>query len=153
MAKNLFVTATEARSGKSAICLGLMEMLLRHVKKVAFFRPVINVDLSGDELIDRDINLIATHFRLGPACRDMYAYTTAEANDLITLGKSEELLEGVVAKYKALEKDHDFVLCEGTDFTGATSAFEFDINAEISNNLGCPVTELYLRTKTPSSAV
>jgi phosphate acetyltransferase len=139
MAKNLFVTATEARSGKSAICLGLMEMLLRHVEKVAFFRPVINVDPSSDEFIDRDINLIATHFKLGPAYKEMYAYTTAEANDLITLGKSEELIEGVVAKYKALEKEHDFVLCEGTDFTGATSAFEFDINAEISNNLGCPV--------------
>ena len=139
MAKNLFVTATEARSGKSAICLGLMEMLLRYVKKVAFFRPVINVDQSGGEIIDRDINLIATNFKLGPAYRDMYAYTKTEANDLITLGKSEELIEGVVAKYKALEKDHDFVLCEGTDFTGATSAFEFDINAEISNNLGCPV--------------
>jgi len=116
-----------------------MEMLLRHVENVAFFRPIINVASSGEELIDRDINLIATHFQLGPPYRDMYAYTTAEANDLITLGKSEELIEGVVAKYKALEKDHDFVLCEGTDYTGATSAFEFDINAEISNNLGCPV--------------
>ena len=139
MAKNLFVAATEARSGKSAVCLGLMEMLLRHVEKVAFFRPVINVASSGDELIDRNINLIATHFKLGPPYRDMYAYTTAEANDLITLGRSEELIDGIVAKYKALEKDHDFVLCEGTDYTGATSAFEFDVNAEISNNLGCPV--------------
>jgi phosphate acetyltransferase len=30
-------------------------------------------------------------------------------------------------------------LCEGTDFVGSSAAFEFDINAEISNNLGCPV--------------
>lgn len=139
MAKNLFVTATEARSGKSAICLGLIEMLLRHVGKVAFFRPVINAASSDDAPPDHDINLMRTHFQLDSSPGDMYAYTTSEANDLITLGRSAELIDGVVAKYKALEKDHDFVLCEGTDYTGATSAFEFDINAEISNNLGCPV--------------
>ncbi|MBW2108748.1 MAG: phosphate acetyltransferase [Deltaproteobacteria bacterium] len=139
MAKNLFITATEARSGKSAVCLGVMEMLLRHVAKVAFFRPVIYVDTASDAYIDPDINLIATTYKLGPSYMDMYAYTTTQANDLISLGKSEDLIEGVVAKYKALEKDHDFVLCEGTDFSGATSAFEFDLNAEIANNLGCPV--------------
>ncbi len=139
MAKNLFITATKARSGKSAICLGLMELLLRHVEKVAFFRPIINVDPSSEIPIDSDINLIASHFNLAPAYREMYAYTTTEAKDLITLGKYGELIEGIVARYKDIEKNHDFVLCEGTDFVGSSSAFEFDINADISNNLGCPV--------------
>jgi phosphate acetyltransferase len=31
------------------------------------------------------------------------------------------------------------VLCEGTDYTGVSSAFEFDFNAAVANNLGCPI--------------
>ncbi len=139
MSENLFVTATEARSGKSAITLGLMELLMRNVERVGFFRPLINIDPATNTMIDHDIDLMSSHFKLEPAYREMYAYTTQEANDLITLGKEEELIEGIVTRYKALEKKHDFVLCEGTDFVGSTSAFELDINAEVANNMGCPV--------------
>ena len=139
MAENLFITATEARSGKSVITLGVMELLLRNVNRVGFFRPLINVDLKAKTAIDHDINLISSYYKLELPYTEMYAYTTAEANNLITLGKDDELLEGIVSKYKEMEKKNDFVLCEGTDYVGSTSAFEFDINAEISNNLGCPV--------------
>ena len=138
MSKNLFITATEARSGKSAICLGVMELLLRNVERVGFFRPFINVDPATNKR-DNDINLICSYYNLKIPYEEMYAYTTTEANNLITFGKQEELLDGVLNKYKELEQKHDFVLCEGTDFEGSTSAFEFDINAEIANNLGCPV--------------
>jgi phosphate acetyltransferase len=139
MAKNLYITATEARSGKSAVCLAVMELLLRSVEKIGFFRPLIKVDESSREVIDHDINLISSYYQLSPPYKDMYGYTTAEANEMITLGKYEELLDGIVTKYKEVEKNHDFVLCEGTDFIGSTSSFELDINAEISKNLGCPV--------------
>jgi phosphate acetyltransferase len=139
MAENLFITATEARSGKSVITLGVMELLLRNVNRVGFFRPLINVDLKAKTAIDHDINLISSYYKLELPYTEMYAYTTAEANNLITLGKDDELLEGIVSKYKEMEKKNDFVLCEGTDYVGSTSVFEFDINAEISNNLGCPV--------------
>ena len=69
----------------------------------------------------------------------MYGFSTEEANEMLSKGKYEELIEGIVTKYKYLEENYDFVLCEGTDFEGSTSAFEFDINADIANNLGCPV--------------
>ncbi|MBW1861411.1 MAG: phosphate acetyltransferase [Deltaproteobacteria bacterium] len=138
MSKNLFITATEARSGKSVICLGVMELLLRNIERVGFFRPFINVDPATNKK-DNDINLICSYYNLGIPYEEMYAYTTMEANNLITLGKQEELFDGILNKYKELEQNHDFVLCEGTDFKGSTSAFEFDINAEIANNLGCPV--------------
>ena len=135
MSKNLFITATEARSGKSAISLGIMEMLLRSIDKVAFFRPYIN----NDHRKDNDIDLISSYFNLNLDYEEMYAYTASDANNLIAQGKNEELVEGIFNKYKAIEQKYDFVLCEGSDFKGATSAFEFDINAEIASNLGCPV--------------
>ena len=61
MSKNLFITATEARSGKSAVSLGIMEMLLRNIGRVGFFRPLIDVDHKKKEK-DRDLNLFAIHF-------------------------------------------------------------------------------------------
>jgi len=139
MAKNLFITATEARSGKSAICLGVMELLLRNVERVCFFRPLINTDGHGGQGIDHDINLISSRFHLPQPYHAMYAYTAAQANTMITAGRHDEVIEGIVTKYKDLERESDFILCEGTDFLGSTSAFEFDINAEISNNLGSPI--------------
>ncbi|MDY6971726.1 MAG: phosphate acetyltransferase [Thermodesulfobacteriota bacterium] len=138
MTNNLFITATEARSGKSAISLGIMELLMRNVNRVGFFRPLINITHNGPTR-DNDINLFASHFKLEIPYEDMYAYTITEANNLIGLGKHEELLDGILYKYNEMAKNHDFVLCEGVEFEGSTASFEFDINVEISRNLGCPV--------------
>ena len=138
MSKNLYITATEARSGKSAISLGIMELLLRNIDKVGFFRPFIN-EASAKAGKDPDITLISSHFNLGIPYEKMYAYTTVEASNLLSQGKNDKLLEGVLNKYKELEADYDFILCEGIEFGGATASFDFDINVEVSNNLGCSV--------------
>lgn len=138
MANNLYITGTEAKSGKSAVSLGVMEMLVRKINRVGFFRPIINSDPKNGER-DADINLIATHFNLDTPYEQMYGYTTEEANRLISVGKDEELLEGIIGKYNALKDQHDFILCEGTDFASSSAAFEFDINGELSKNLGSPV--------------
>ena len=138
MADNLYVTSTERKSGKSVISLGLTEMIIRNVDKVAFFRPLIYVDSDKKE-IDNDINLISDYYHLDIPYDRMYGFSTDEANEMLSQGKYDELIEKIVTKYKYLEENYDFVLCEGTDFEGATSAFEFDINADIANNLGCPV--------------
>ena len=49
MSKNLYITATESRSGKSAIVLGVMQMLLRDIRRVGFFRPIISDDSRSEE--------------------------------------------------------------------------------------------------------
>jgi len=138
MADSLYVTSTERKSGKSIISLGLTEMLIRNVDKVAFFRPLIYVD-SDKKAKDKDIHLISGYYNLDIPYRKMYGFSTDEANEMLSRGKYDELIEKIVEKYKYLEDNYDFVLCEGTDFEGSTSAFEFDINADIANNLGCPV--------------
>ena len=138
MSGSLFITATEARSGKSLICLGVMEMLHRKLDRVGFFRPLINDDPGSSEQ-DNDIALISARFNLRIPYKKMYAYTTSEANSLISLGREADLIGGVIKKYNELREDCDFILCEGTDFAGSTAVFEFDINAEISKNLACPV--------------
>ncbi len=138
MAKNLFITATEARSGKSAIALGIMELLIRNVGRVGFFRPLIYAAPDGKK-IDNDIHLFSTYFKLGIPEEKMFAYTLTEAGNLIGHGRQDELLEGIFNAYREIEKDHDFILCEGIELEGSTASFEFDLNAQITKNLGCPV--------------
>ncbi len=137
MAKSLYIVTTEPRSGKSAICLGIMQLLLREVRSVAFFRPIISGSRTGGK--DHDINLILSNFFLGMRYEDAFVHTLGEVRELINRGKHALILESVLAKYKELESSYDFVLCEGTDFIGGDKAFEADINAEIAANLGCPV--------------
>lgn len=50
-----------------------------------------------------------------------------------------EILDGIIEKYKQVEAAYDFVLVEGTDFSGEGSVFEFDVNVLIAKNLGIPV--------------
>ncbi len=137
MANNLYITATESKSGKSAVVLGMMQLLLRDIRKVAFFRPIINRPVT--EAVDHDTNLILTHFNLDIPVADTYAYSLQDARELINNGQHASLLENILKKYKQLEDSYDFVLCEGTDFLGKDAAFEFDLNADIAANLGCPV--------------
>ena len=133
----LYITATGAMSGKSAVALGVMQMLTRTMRSVAIFRPIINEPQLDAR--DPDINLLITHFKLDMEYADAFAYTQAEARDIINKGSRNLLVENIIQKYKKLLQTHDFVLCVGTDFLGKDPVFEFELNAEISANLGCPV--------------
>jgi len=135
MANNLYIASTEPRSSKSLAALGVMELLSRRIQKLGFFRPVIR---AGDEP-DNDIELVRRRYGLPFPYESAYAATHEEARHLTASGRMDELLENILAKYKALERQCDFVVCEGTDFTGVAAAFEFDFNAQVANHLSCPV--------------
>ena len=137
MSNNLYVTATEARSGKSAIILGVMQMIIKEISSIAFFRPIIGDHVFGR--VDHDVNLILKYFKLQIPYNDTHAYTLSQARQLITSGQEELLYENILKKYKQLASKYDFVLCEGTDFRGKDPGFEFDLNANIAANLGAPV--------------
>lgn len=139
MANNLYIAATEARSGKSAISLGILEMLISKIDRVAFFRPIIDVNEKNPEYKDNDIHLISSHFNLSTPYESMYAYTANQAKRLLSLGKQTELFAGILTKYNAVAQNYDFVLCEGHEFEGPSASFDFEINAGICNNLACPL--------------
>ncbi len=137
MSKTLYISATESKSGKSAIVLSVMRLLMTGIQNVALFRPIINDHKEGER--DHDINLVLSEYNLDLPYEDTYAYTLGDARALINNGQSAMLLENILAKFKHLESEYDFVLCEGTDFLGKDAAFEFDLNAAIAANLGCPM--------------
>ena len=136
MANSLYITPTETRCGKSLIVLGIMQLLLKDIRKVGFFRPIINPPVSNGK--DYDIDLVLSYFYLGLRYEETYAYTMEEAKKMINAGRQSEMMETILNKYKQLEEKSRFVLCEGTDFATGNEAFEFDINADIMADLGTP---------------
>lgn len=137
MANKLYITATERRSGKSAVTLGIMQLLMREIRNVAFFRPIIaNIDPDKK---DHDINLILTTFNITMPYEDTYACSFKEARTLIAEQKSPILIEKIIQKYKYLEDNYDFILCEGIDYLSKDSAFEFELNIDIAANLNMPI--------------
>jgi phosphate acetyltransferase len=135
MSNNLYIAATEPMSGKSLIALGLMELLSRRRARLGFFRPVI----AHADRPDNDIELIAQRYNLAMGVTAVHAFTHDEAQRLLAAGQHEEVLKAILDRYKALEAECDFVLCEGTDYTGVSTAFEFDFNAAVAKNLGAPI--------------
>ena len=115
-------------------------MLLRKTRRVGIFRPLITENTAGKR--DKNIDLILTHFALDIDYNDTYVFTTRQVSDLLAHGHYDQFLDEIIKKYKKLEAECDFILCIGSDLVGDNSAFEFDINAEIAHNLGCPVLVL-----------
>ncbi len=82
------------------------------------------------------VELVRRRYRLGGPRRDARVHAGRVGSGQATY---DDLRKRVVEAYKALEADSDFVLCEGTDFVGATPALDFGLNADLANELGAPV--------------
>jgi phosphate acetyltransferase len=126
----VYLTAMGPASGKSIVALGLVELLARRVSRVGFYRPIVQ------GLPDNDLELIRAHYQL-PDERIGYAFTAAERAR--AGGGTRAGMERIVERFKAIEAASDFVVVEGTDFTGASSPIELEVNAQISQNLGAPI--------------
>ncbi|MEX1317231.1 MAG: AAA family ATPase, partial [Synechococcaceae cyanobacterium] len=133
MSHALYISTTEAGSGKALVALGLIHQLLRRTATVRFFRPVIRTTP------DEDIDLILRNFALPQSVEASFGLTTGEMNDLIAANRINEGLERIIDRYQALEEGDGFMLCESSDYLGEGSAFEFNLNQEIARNLGCPI--------------
>ncbi len=136
MNKAVYIATTEAKSGKSIISIGLMHMLLGKTAKVGYFRPII--DDYEDGKFDNHINTIINYFNLQLDYNEAYAFTRNEVIDKKNQNKDDEIINGIIDKYKSIEDRFDFILVEGTDFSSDGSIIEWDINALIAKNLGIP---------------
>ena len=137
MSKGIYVATIEPNSGKSVVVLGLMRMLLGKTAKVGYFRPIIE-DLESGEM-DNHISTVLSHFEIDINYKKTFAFTRNEVLDLYNRGKSGEVIDEIIKKYKHLEERFDFVLVEGTDFSHENSSIELDLNILISKNLSIPV--------------
>jgi phosphate acetyltransferase len=130
----LYVTGCEPATGKSAIALGVFELLARRVGRLGVFRPVVSAGSGADGGIDGVVDLLLprAHGDLSPdAC---VGVTYADV-----LADEDRALSEIVARYRALAAGCDRVLVVGSDFSEAGAARELALNARIAANLGLPV--------------
>ena len=136
MSKAIYIATTEPNSGKSIVSLGLMQMLLGKAAKVGYFRPIIDDYVPGVK--DNHINTVISYFNLPMHYEEAYAFTISEVIHKNNQNKEIEVLDKIIEKYKVIEDRFDFVLVEGTDFSGEGAIIEWDINVLIAKNLGIP---------------
>lgn len=136
MSKAIYISTMENQSGKSIITLGLMTLLLGKVAKVGYFKPIIS-DLH-DNGTSNHIDLVRTHFKLDLPYNECFAFTKSQVLEKRHEGKIDVVIDTIIDRYKKLEEKFDFILVEGTDFSGEGVATELEINTEIAKNLGIP---------------
>jgi phosphate acetyltransferase len=165
VARNVYVTALEPGSGKSAVVLGLIEVLSRRAGRLGYFRPLVGAGPGRDA----DVELVLERFRLAQSYRESYALTPDDLHDVAGQGAYGELLKRVLDGYRAVAdgttsrqqpvaggevapaavadaavtaattRPPDVVVVEGSDFTGASLAVELVLNVDAVNHLAAPV--------------
>lgn len=137
MTSSLYLSTTEARSGKSLVVLGILDLILKKTTRIAYFRPIIQDPVNGKH--DNNIILVLENFRLQQTYTDSFGLYFHEAVSLASDGAIDQVLDRILAKYRHLADQVDFILCEGSDYLGEESAFEFDLNTTIAKMLNCPI--------------
>src|SRR5512133_718923 len=108
---------------------------LASLGRVGYFRPIV----ASGEQPDNDIELIRRRYRLPQTYQESYGAVVDDLRAMSDRGHYEKLLKRILDAYKRLDDSTDLLLVEGSDFTEASRALEFDFNADVALNLGCPV--------------
>ena len=134
VSRAVYVMAMGPASGKSLVTLGLAELLSRRVSKLGFFRPLVR------EEPDNSTELIRQRYQIPPE-RIGHAFTDAtyHSSGAATRAGADAGMAHSVARYKEVEQHCDLVVIEGSDFTGASSPVEVDVNVRLARHLGAPV--------------
>ncbi|MCU0692173.1 MAG: phosphate acetyltransferase, partial [Polyangiaceae bacterium] len=136
MTSSILVTATQRGSGKSTVALGLVHLLESNLARVGYFKPIGQRGMDGT---DPDVRLMKDALGLEFSLEEMVPVTIDQVQEALSNGTYDQLLDQILEAYERVASKCDFVVCEGTDYFGAMSAFEFDINADVSKNLGAPI--------------
>ncbi|WP_370894464.1 phosphate acetyltransferase [Janibacter sp. GXQ6167] len=126
MAECIYLAATEAASGKSAVALALLEHLGRGGARVLPFRPLVPA-VGEDELLEVLIP------QLGPGAPDLADLCGVAYEDLHE--DPDHSMEVIVDRYHRVADHCDVVLVIGSDFSGIVTPTEFGVNASIAANL------------------
>jgi len=131
MATAVYITSLEPASGKSLVSLGAMDAAAARSSRIGYFRPVI----AADEHPDPVIEMLRTRYQLTQTYEQSYGVTTENTR---AMGESvtASLVHEILTKYESLAANCDLVIVEGTDYTDASAAFEFGLNADIASHLG-----------------
>ena len=111
MARSVYVTEHGSGAGKSAVALGLAELLSHRVPTLGVFRPLVK-NADADPLLD----LLRERYRVAIPRADLFGVTTDEAAALVAAGRREDLFSLIVERYRAVDRRCAAVVVVGSDF-------------------------------------
>jgi len=129
VARSIYIASPSAGTGKSTVALGLVASLTKVVAKVGVFRPFVD---SRDA--DPFLALLLARSGSSAPATGCIGVTWDEYH-----ADPEEALSRIVSSYRALARDHDVVIIDGSDFTDVAGTPELALNARVAANLGVPV--------------
>ena len=129
MARSIYIASPNAGTGKSTVALGLVSCLTKVVAKVGVFRPFVE-SREGDAflslLLNRAGSTTPPEQCVGATWDEFHA-------------DPEEALARIVDAYRAMAREHDVVIIDGSDFTDVAGNPELALNARVAANIGVPV--------------
>ena len=124
----IYIAGSGLGSGKSAIALGVQELMGRRFARLGVFRPVVAADASDEVLAllhSRGVADMPEQASVGVTWEHVHA-------------DQDEAIEEIVVRYRALARHCDAVLAVGTDFTNVGPSGELAFNARLAAHLGLP---------------
>jgi len=136
--KSLYISAQEKNAGTLFVSMGMMEILKRKLHRVAFFCPII----FDKNIRDGDIDFILQRYNLDMDYEECYGFDIKEVEEMISKKQDNSLITQLIDKFKKLEQEYDFVLCEGIRHSFLTSTISFDLNVKIAQNFAAPMINI-----------
>jgi len=112
MARTLYLVSASEHSGLTTVALGLFHALDRAGIPVGFVKPIAQM-YSGDTGPERSTHIV----RMISSLRPPTPMSLSHAEQLLSEGKEDQLLEEVVDRYERAAKDVSLVIVEGLAFT------------------------------------
>lgn len=128
--KSLYITASQKNAGTLFVSLGLMEILKRNLHRVAFFRPII----ESRQKRDNDIEFILERYGLDMEYEQCFGCDVDYVEEMLSKRQGEMLVNELLEKFKKLEEEYDFVLCEGIQRSLLKSNIGYDLNLKLAQN-------------------
>ncbi|WP_304546068.1 phosphate acetyltransferase [Sulfurimonas microaerophilic] len=130
--KSLYIASNEKNVGSLFISMGMMELLKRKLHRVAFFRPVI----YDKNCKDYNIEFILERYKLDMNYDQCVGFETSYVEEMLSQKREKELINQLIEKFKELEKNYDFILCEGINKDALSATIAYDLNMELAKNFG-----------------
>jgi phosphate acetyltransferase len=132
---SVYVASVEGNTGKSAVALGVLDVLSRRVERVGVFRPIVRNDRAtarGER--DYVLDLLIAH----EAVTLSYDECTGVTYDDVHADPAAAL-DTIVERYHRVAEQCDAVVVVGSDYTDVATPTELAYNARIAANLSSPI--------------
>jgi len=139
MTTSIYVTSTQAFSGKSAVCVGLLRRFQQDGFKVGYMKPVsTSARVVHDRLIDEDAHFVKYTFGLTDKVETMEPVLLTDPQVASVLaGEKDDFAAKVQSAFQTIAEGKDVVVLEG----GASLREGWIVNLappHVSNLLGAP---------------